>query len=211
MTASLAVILATRNPGKAREFGRLLGDAFQVDLLPDTVELPEETGRTFTENARMKAEAVFAALGGVMAVLADDSGLEVAALDGRPGVLSARYAGNAARDEENVSKLLTELHGRADREARFVCELCLVVPPERQGRGSDPRLIEVRGVIEGTITEAPRGTAGFGYDPVFRPQGLGETLAETSPAGKDLVSHRGAAVSALIVRLREEGLLGHGS
>jgi XTP/dITP diphosphohydrolase len=208
---SLAVVLASRNPGKIREFERLLGYAFRVDLAPAAVDLPEETGGTFAENARIKAEAVFAALGGAVPVLADDSGLEVAALDGRPGVLSARYAGDAARDEDNVSKLLAELRGKADRGARFVCELCLIVPLEPSVRGAERRIIETRGVVEGTITEAPRGTAGFGYDPIFRPQGLEETLAEASPASKDLVSHRGAAVGALIVRLREEGLLGHGS
>jgi XTP/dITP diphosphohydrolase len=207
----LAVVLATRNPGKVREFGRLLEGAFRVDLVPAAVELPEETGPTFAENARIKAEAVFAALGGGVAVLADDSGLEVTALDGRPGVLSARYAGDAARDEDNVSKLLAELRGRADREARFVCELCLIAPPGPSVRGAERRIVETRGVVEGTITEAPRGTDGFGYDPIFRPRGLGETLAEASPASKDLVSHRGAAVSALIVQLREEGLLGRGS
>jgi XTP/dITP diphosphohydrolase len=211
VSGSLTLILATRNLGKVREFDRLLGEAIRVDFVPDSVDLPEETGQTFVENARIKAEAVFAALAGAVAVLADDSGLEVTALDGRPGVLSARYAGDPARDEDNVSKLLAELRGKADRGARFVCELCLIVPPEPSVRGAERRIIEARGVVEGTITEAPRGTAGFGYDPIFRPRGLGETLGEVSPASKDLVSHRGAAVGALIVRLREEGLLGRGS
>lgn len=206
-----ALVLATRNHGKAREFARLLGDAFRVDLVPDAVVLPEESGRTFAENARLKAETVFSALGGVMAVLADDSGLEVAALSGRPGVLSARYAGERARDEDNVTRLLADLNGRADREARFVCGLCLVLAPERAGRGAEPRIIEVRGVAEGTIAEAPRGTAGFGYDPVFQPGGWEETLAEASPERKDQVSHRGAAVKALLACLRNEGSSGHGA
>ena len=211
MTRPLAVVLATRNPGKVWEFGRLLGDSFRVGLVPAAVELPEETGRTFAENARLKAQVVFGALGGAVAVLADDSGLEVGALDGRPGVLSARYAGDGARDDENVSKLLAELRGRTDREARFVCSLCLVLPSEHGGRGAESHLIEVGGTVEGTITEGPRGTAGFGYDPIFQPGGRKDTLAEAPPASKDQVSHRGAASRALIVRLRDEGLLGRGS
>ena len=215
MTEALDLVLATRNAGKVREFGRLLGDSLRVELAPAAVELPAETGRTFAENARLKAEVVFAALGGAVAVLADDSGLEVGVLGGRPGVLSARYAGDGARDEDNVSKLLAELRGQTDREARFICALCLVLPAghkERgEGRGAGSRLIEVGGTVEGTITEGPRGTAGFGYDPIFQPRGGKKTLAEASPATKDQVSHRGAASRALIVRLRDEGLLGHGS
>ncbi|MFH0916975.1 MAG: RdgB/HAM1 family non-canonical purine NTP pyrophosphatase [bacterium] len=215
MTEPLDLVLATRNAGKVRELGRLLGDSFRVERVPAVVELPEETGRTFAENARLKAEVVFAALGGVVAVLADDSGLEVGVLGGRPGVLSARYAGDGARDEDNVSKLLAELRGRTDREARFVCALCLVLPAgERErgeGRGAGSRLIEVGGTVEGTITEGPRGTAGFGYDPIFQPRGGKKTLAEASPVTKDQVSHRGAASRTLIVRLRDEGLVGHGS
>jgi XTP/dITP diphosphohydrolase len=211
VSARHALVLATRNSGKVQEFARLLGNAFLIDAVSQAVKLPEETGLTFAENARLKAGAVFNALGGVVAVLADDSGLEVAALDGRPGVLSARYAGDWACDEDNVSKLLAELRGKADRRARFVCALCLVVAPERPKRDAGPRLIEVRGVVDGTIAEAPRGTAGFGYDPIFRPEGGEATLAEASLTKKDQVSHRGAAVRALLVRLRDEGLLCHGS
>ncbi|MFH1834505.1 MAG: RdgB/HAM1 family non-canonical purine NTP pyrophosphatase [bacterium] len=206
MTAPEIVVLATRNPGKVVEFARLLGGRFVVELVPDEVELPEETGRTFEENARLKAETVYTALGGGLTVLADDSGLEVAALGGRPGVLSARYAGDRARDEENVDKLLEELKGQSDRAARFVCALCLVLASEPRGDRAAPRLIEVRGTVEGTIALAPRGLHGFGYDPVFRPQGAEGTLGEVSPASKDRVSHRGAAVTALLVRLRDEGL-----
>lgn len=207
----MAVVLATRNPGKAREFGRLLGETFRVASLPEEVELPPEIGSTFAQNARLKGEAVFAALGRTTTVLADDSGLEVAALEGRPGVLSARYAGDAARDEDNVTKLLTELKGRKEREARFVCALCLVLAPAGPESSTAPRLVEVQGVVEGSITEAPRGTGGFGYDPVFRPLGAQQTLAETDPVGKDRVSHRGAAVRALLLRLASEGILSRGS
>jgi non-canonical purine NTP pyrophosphatase (RdgB/HAM1 family) len=114
------VVLATRNAGKAREFDRLLEGAFDLRTLRADIALPEETGETFAENARLKAETVFAALGGSTAVLADDSGLQVTALRGAPGVQSARYAGENARDEENVQKLLAELRGRGDRTARFL-------------------------------------------------------------------------------------------
>ena len=191
------VVLATGNAGKAREFGRLFGGAFEVRVMPASVGLPEETGETFAANARLKAEAVFRALGGDVAVLADDSGLEVGALGGRPGVLSARYAGERAGDADNVAKLLAELAGGADRRARFVCSLCLLLP-----RG---RRVEVEGFSLGTITRAPRGEDGFGYDPVFQPGGWQLTLAEASPEDKDRVSHRGAAARELLRRLSREG------
>ena len=192
-----AVVLATGNAGKAREFGRLFGGAFEVRVMPDSVGLPEETGGTFAANARLKAEAVFRALEGTVAVLADDSGLEVTALCGRPGVLSARYAGEGAGDADNVAKLLDEMSGRADRRARFACSLCLLLPNARR--------VEVEGFSRGTITEAPRGEDGFGYDPVFQPDGWELTLAEASPRDKDRVSHRGAAARELLQRLCEEG------
>jgi XTP/dITP diphosphohydrolase len=197
VSASLAVVVATGNPGKAKEFERLLAPAFTVRAMPEWVTLPEETGTTFAQNARLKAEAVFAALGGEAAVLADDSGLEVAALGGRPGVLSARFAGEGAGDAANVAKLLAELDGRSDRAARFVCALCLVVPGAAVGdevRG----VIEVEGTSAGTIEAVPRGDLGFGYDPVFRPDGWTLTLAEAAPSDKDRVSHRGAAARRLV-------------
>jgi XTP/dITP diphosphohydrolase len=210
VTGPLAVVLATGNAGKAREFGRLLGSAFRVRPMPGSVVLPEETGGTFAANACLKAQAVFAALGGSFAVLADDSGLEVAALEGRPGILSARFAGEGARDDENVGKLLGELSGAADRRARFVCSLCLVLP-EEHAAGRASHLVEVEGVLEGAITRAPRGTDGFGYDPVFQPEGWTHTLAEAAPEDKDRVSHRGAAARALVARLGECGLVRHGA
>ena len=211
MSEAPALVLATRNPGKAGEFARLLRDRFQVEVVPDEVELPEETGRTFEENARRKAEAVFVALGGKAAVLADDSGLEVAALRGRPGVLSARYAGEKTRDADNVAKLLAALAGGRDRRARFVCALCLALQSGCAGGRAALRFVEARGVVEGVITGAPRGSGGFGYDPVFQPRGSKLTLAEASAAGKDRVSHRAAAVRALLFRLDDEGWPNGGS
>lgn len=206
MTGLPPLVLATGNAGKAREFGRLLGETFAVEPLPSGVALPEEDGSTFADNARIKAEAVFAAVRGRVAVLADDSGLEVVALGGRPGVFSARFAGENAADSENVARLLAELSGSADRRARFVCCLCLLMPQPTEAsseRHAGPTVIEVGGTTEGVITSAPRGTDGFGYDPVFQPDGWAETLAEARPADKDAVSHRGAAARALLARLRE--------
>jgi XTP/dITP diphosphohydrolase len=206
------VVLATGNAGKVSEFNRLLAGALDVLPLPSGVALPAETGLTFAENARLKAQAVFESLGGVQAVLADDSGLEVTALGGKPGIYSARFAGERATDPENVAKLLAELDGSADRSAQFVCALCLVWPEDAAARAQCDRpagvhkVLEVEGVTNGNITVAPRGLDGFGYDPVFEPAGWGLTLAEASPEHKDRVSHRGAAARALLDRI--DGLRG---
>jgi non-canonical purine NTP pyrophosphatase (RdgB/HAM1 family) len=187
------VVLATGNAGKVREFARLLAGTFDVRPLPAGIVLPPETGDTFAANARLKAESVFQAVGGDRAVLADDSGLEVGALGGRPGIFSARFAGENATDADNVAKLLRELSAASDRSARFVCALCLLVP------AAEPRrVMEVQGVTNGSITPAPRGDDGFGYDPVFQPEGWDLTLAEASPEDKDRVSHRGAAARSLL-------------
>jgi non-canonical purine NTP pyrophosphatase (RdgB/HAM1 family) len=205
------VVLATGNAGKVREFNRLLAGAFDVLSLPSGVALPAETGRTFAANARLKAQAVFETLGGVRAVLADDSGLEVSALGGMPGIYSARFAGERATDTENVAKLLAEIDGASDRSAQFVCALCLVVPEDAAaGARSDEavcacRFLDVEGVTKGTVTLAPRGLDGFGYDPVFQPIGWEVTLAEASPEDKDRVSHRGAAARALLDCLGRRG------
>ena len=211
MTLPLTVVLATRNPGKAREFARLLGGAFALRTVPEGISLPEETGKTFAENARLKADKVFGALQNQAAVLADDSGLQVAALGGKPGVQSARYAGDHATDEENVQKLLVALSAHAEREARFVCALCFLLPPAQPEPGVNPRAFTVEGLLEGTITGFPRGRDGFGYDPVFEPAGWCVTLAEATPPDKDAVSHRGAAVRALLACLREDGVISVGS
>jgi XTP/dITP diphosphohydrolase len=211
------VVLATGNAGKVREFNRLFAGAFEAEPLPSGIELPDETGETFAANARMKAESVFHALGGAHAVLADDSGLEVTALGGRPGIYSARFAGEHATDADNVARLLTELARATDRSARFVCALCLLVPSAvadtgrvpaggRDGVAAAPyRRLEVVGVTAGAITLKPCGNDGFGYDPVFRPDGWEATLAEAAPEDKDRVSHRGAAARALLHCLAERG------
>ena len=142
-----------------------------------------------------------------MAVLADDSGLEVARLGGRPGVLSARFAGEGATDQENVAKLLDELGQDQDRSARFVCCLCLALP-EALAESAGTLYVEVEGVLDGQITGPGAGSDGFGYDPVFVPAGWDLTLAEAEPADKDSVSHRGAACRALLGRLSELHLTG---
>lgn len=202
---SLTVVLATRNPGKVREFARLLGGALTLEPLPADIPLPAETGRSFAENAALKAGAVFRRLGGRAPVLADDSGLEVAALGGEPGIRSARYAGEAAGDRENVAQLLAQLAGVEDREARFVCRLSLYLPrSDTRGAG---RTVEVEGVLPGVIEHEPRGSEGFGYDPVFRPKGWDRTLSEASGKDKDDVSHRAEAARALLQVLRTEGVI----
>jgi len=200
----LPVVLATGNAGKVREFDRLFAGAFEVLPMPAGVRLPVETGLTFAENARLKAQTVFEALGCAQAVVADDSGLEVTALGGRPGIYSARFAGEGATDAENVARLLAELDGAADRSAQFVCAVCLLLPGGA-GTGDERaacETVQVEGTTKGAITPEPRGLDGFGYDPVFLPVGWELTLAEASPAGKDSVSHRGAAARALVERLR---------
>ncbi|MHB9149619.1 MAG: non-canonical purine NTP pyrophosphatase [Thermoleophilia bacterium] len=188
-------MIATGNRGKAREFSRLLGGGFNVEALPDTVRLPEETGVTFAENALLKALSVFAALDGIVAVLADDSGLEVDALGGDPGVRSARYAGEAATDEDNVTLLLSRLGDTLDRSGRFVCALAMVVPTKT---ADVPLVYEFTGELAGSIASAPAGAGGFGYDPVFIPAGWAMTLAEADPGQKDAVSHRARAVAGLL-------------
>jgi XTP/dITP diphosphohydrolase len=201
------LVMATRNPGKVRELRELLkGLNIRLLSLADFPELPEipEEGATFRENAQAKAAAV-AKLTGLPA-LADDSGLEVAALGGRPGVFSARYAGDvtfpaAPRDQDNWQKLLQELAGvpLKARGARFVCEIALALP--------DGRLYHARGEVAGAIAEAPRGATGFGYDPVFLVPDYGATMAELGPEIKNRISHRAralAALSALLQSLQTE-------
>lgn len=197
MTTPLRVVVATRNPGKAQEFGRLLGEGFVVEPLPVSVTLPEETGQTFAENALLKAHAAAAALGRHVAVLADDSGVAAAALGGLPGVRSARFAGEGADDQANNRKLLAALAGSTDRSARYVCALAVVLPGEE--------VVTAEGELTGSIVLEPRGTGGFGYDPLFRPDGWDITLAEADAAQKDAVSHRARAVAAIRRRLGDEG------
>ena len=198
----MRAVLASSNQGKAQEFDRLLRPFLQIDGLPSGVSLPPETGTTFAANARLKAEAVARELEGTVGVLADDSGLQVDALGGEPGVLSARYAGQEATDEQNVARLLSELGDSTDRSARFVCALCMILPTSLGG-GMAPMVVEVEERSEGEITTSPRGDKGFGYDPVFRPVGWRLSLAEAEPGDKDAVSHRGAAARELLSRLLE--------
>ncbi len=192
-TASV-IVLATNNPGKVREFARLLGDG--LDITFETVAARsgqqlsvEETGTTFRENAELKARATSELTGALC--LADDSGLEVDALGGAPGVYSARFAGEGASDEANNEKLLKALAGVENRRARFRCVLSLVDPRSRTVHFSE-------GTCEGVIAAYARGDDGFGYDPIFLPDGFdGRSFGELSPAEKDSVSHRGRALGAL--------------
>jgi XTP/dITP diphosphohydrolase len=184
-------LLATRNPHKTREFAEILGAGFAVHDLVDAVELPvvEETGLTFEANAILKAVEASKHFRGL--VVADDSGLEVDALDGAPGIYSARYAGEHATSAANVTKLLGEL-AECDPglpSARFRCSLALAQ--------AGTLLETFDGVIEGTIVGAPRGQGGFGYDPVFQPRGYDQTFGELAAAEKNQISHRAQAIRAL--------------
>jgi XTP/dITP diphosphohydrolase len=198
------LVVATGNPGKLREFGALLKDLpFDLAALGDLkITPPEESGASFLENALLKARHAAAAaastgLGGVTpadaAALADDSGLEVDALGGAPGIYSARYAGSGAGDSANNAKLITALAGvRPDeRRARYRCALVFV----RSALDAEPLIAE--GVWEGLILDAPRGSGGFGYDPYFFIPELGLTAAELDAAAKNRLSHRGIAMRAL--------------
>jgi len=187
----IQLLLATRNPNKTREFAQLLGGNFMVrDLTPES-NVPEivESGTTFEENATLKALAVSKIFLNEI-VVADDSGLEVEALGGAPGIFSARYAGENANDRRNVEKLLRELQDARDRSARFYCVIALA----KNGQ----LMTTVAGEVAGTITKSPRGENGFGYDPIFVPNGFGETFAELTPETKNRISHRAKAAAALL-------------
>lgn len=191
------LLLATRNSHKTREFSEILGPTFVVRDLSGESQLPviEETGQTFAENAALKAIVTSRQFPGI-AVVGDDSGLEVDALGGAPGVYSARYAGEGATDHENVEKLLAELRKHPESQpcaARFRCVLALA----REGK----LLGSVEGVVEGTIVREPRGAVGFGYDPVFQPIGSTQTFSELPPADKNRISHRGRAIQLLRANL----------
>jgi XTP/dITP diphosphohydrolase len=186
------LLLATRNAHKTREFSEILGPEFVVRDLSGEPEAPvvEETGSTFAENAILKAVAISKRFSGL--VVGDDSGLEVDVLEGAPGIYSARYAGPAARDDENIKKLLSELRKFPDEPryaARFRCVLALA---------QEGALLQTcEGAIEGAIVVAPRGKGGFGYDPVFQPDGFTETFAELGANAKNRVSHRARAIREL--------------
>ena len=185
----MRLVLATRNEHKLREF-RVLLEPHELVPLPDDVTLPPETGETFEENACGKAEAARDATG--MAAVADDSGIEAAALGGRPGVRSARYAGESASDEENLGKLLADVPVDGDRRVAYACALAYAEP------GAETRVFTER--CEGLLAEEPRGDGGFGYDPAFVPvdRDDGRTMAELGVEEKDAISHRGRAARAFL-------------
>jgi XTP/dITP diphosphohydrolase len=196
----MKIVLASANLGKQREFAALLGPR-GFELVPQSqlrIESVAETGHTFEDNALLKARHA-AALSG-LAALADDSGLEVDALSGRPGVRSARFAGPGASDEDNNRQLMDELAELAERSdaprtARYRCVLALV------RSAHDPRPLLAQGSWEGRIALTPAGTGGFGYDPYFIPNGFDCTAAELSAVQKNALSHRGIALRDLITRL----------
>ena len=193
----MRVGLASSDPGKLAELSALLEPAGLRVVSQDAfgIEPVEETALTFVENALIKARAACAATG--LPALADDSGVVVDALEGAPGVHSARYAGGGASDADNVAKLLEALEGVAppERGAAFVCAIVYL----RHAR--DPCPIVCEGIWEGRILDAPRGAGGFGYDPVFFIETLGRSAAELSRAEKNAVSHRGQALAQLLDRL----------
>jgi len=194
-----AILLATRNPGKLAELRRML-DGVRVLGLADVTEFPEapETGATFAENALAKARDACAATG--LASVADDSGLTVDALNGMPGVLSARWCGHHGDDAANLDLVLGQLGDVPDarRGAAFVCAAALVLP--------DGTLVVEHGEWRGRLVRQPRGSGGFGYDPIFVPEGETRTSAELSPGEKDALSHRGRAMRALLPHLRALGM-----
>jgi len=196
------IVLASGNAGKLRELAAILAPLGHELVAQSSlgIETPPETGSTFAENALLKAR--YAAENSGLPALADDSGIEVDALNGRPGVYSARYAGEGASDRDNFEKMLAELGGVPSerRTARYQCVIVLA------RRADDPAPLIAQGTWEGRILDAPRGTGGFGYDPIFQPAGLTVTAAELTPSEKNAQSHRGQALRALSAQLRDKPL-----
>ena len=193
---SARVLLATKNPGKVREIASILGDACALESPPPDWIPPDETEPDYRGNALLKARALVAATG--MPCLADDSGIEADALDGAPGPRSARFAGEQATDEENLAKLIDVVARAKDKGARYRCVAVLVTP------SGEEHVAEA--TVEGTLITAPRGTGGFGYDPMFVPvEHPDRTMAELSAGEKDAISHRGKAFRALISSVRALG------
>jgi XTP/dITP diphosphohydrolase len=195
----IELLTATRNNHKTREIQQLLGPEFRVYDLLAHPEVPEinESGTSFAENAKIKAVAASEKLSGL--VIADDSGLEVDALGGAPGIYSARYAGEKATQKDKIDKLLDELTRfgaeKCARRARFRCVIALA----RDGK----LLGTFEGVVEGSIAHQMRGESGFGYDPIFIPDGFEQTFGELSADVKNTISHRAKAIRALAVKLRQ--------
>ena len=193
------LVLATRNQGKVREFQRLIQEHSQdievisLDSFPELPEI-EETGDSFEANALLKAKAVAEFTG--LPALADDSGLSVDALNGDPGIYSARWAGAHGDDFANNAKLLNQLSGVNERGAQFKCVVALVIPNE-----SGEQVLIESGSISGVIVGEPRGDFGFGYDPLFAPHGSSLTFGELTQAEKDKISHRGQAFRKIAPRI----------
>ncbi|KGP90900.1 nucleoside-triphosphate diphosphatase [Pontibacillus chungwhensis BH030062] len=185
------IIVATHNEGKVREFRQLFSkyniETLSLDDLDRNLPEVEETGETFEENAELKARTISSILN--VPVIADDSGLEVDALNGSPGVYSARYAGEPKDDQKNLDKVLLELKGENNRTARFVCVLALSIPGQS--------VVFERGTCEGHLLEEPQGGSGFGYDPIFVPDGYTATMAEIGADEKNKISHRSQALSKM--------------
>lgn len=189
------IILATHNAHKVEEMSAILGDAFNIESLDDlefTQEIPE-TGLTFQANAKQKANFVYQQF--QRDCMADDTGLEVEALHGEPGVYSARYAGEPANSENNIAKLLSELKGKTNRKAQFRTVIALIY---------DNKTYFFEGSISGEITESPRGTNGFGYDSIFMPEGYEQTFGELDAEIKNTISHRGRAIEKLVKFINEK-------
>lgn len=190
------LVVATRNKGKLAELRKMMPQGYLIRGLDDigcSEEIPE-TGSSFEENALQKVR--FIASKYHCNCLADDSGLEVAALNGAPGIFSARYAGPGATDQDNIRKLLGDLNGETDRSARFVCCIALII---------NNKEVVFRGEFPGVVSEFPVGNEGFGYDPIFIPSGSQKTLAEHSPEEKNRISHRAVAMMKLAAFLGVNG------
>jgi XTP/dITP diphosphohydrolase len=198
------IVLASRNAGKLAELRRILGPEYDLVGLPESAPDVAETGATFEDNALLKARAAVSETG--LVSVADDSGLTVDELNGMPGVLSARWsglpAGDPTRDDANLRLVLAQLNETPPerRGAAFVCAAAVAFP---EGDGPDGREFVLRGAVRGRLLTSPRGSGGFGYDPIFVPDGETRTTAEMSPAEKDAISHRGRAFRALSAKLPE--------
>lgn len=199
-----SVVLATRNEGKIRELARILAwsgvEVIGLGKFPDAPDVPE-TGATFEENALLKARAI--AVHTALPSVADDSGLCVDALNGMPGILSARWAGRHGDDKANLDLVLAQTSDVPDerRGAQFVCAAALVLPCQEPGGATFTEYV-VTGQVDGLLIREPRGAGGFGYDPIFRPAGYEVTTAEMTPEEKDAISHRGKAFRAIAPFLR---------
>ncbi len=189
------LVVATRNAHKAEEIRQMIGDRFEVldaTAFPDLPEV-EETGTTFLENATLKALAVSREVGGL--VLSDDSGLEVDALDGRPGVWSSSFGGDEGNHAKNNERMMREMKGVEERAARFRCVMVLA----RDGEV----VADFSGAVEGRILDGPQGEGGFGYDPLFAPEGHDESFAELGSEVKNGMSHRGRALAQVTAWLEQ--------